>query len=176
VTNNATLTRSAVKRLVQAAFAAETYPGDNHIVHCEYDREWGGTLDGPCRECSEVVDYFHGRSRKRHRIEKVHWVKFALRPFTPAAFRYWLPTFITLALSSSEYAGGIGESIEFRFDSSEATQWQDDHIGTLKREQLEALEAYFKFQYTQPSEHKPSVEDCLRTISRYLETKVEDVC
>jgi len=176
VTNETKLTRSAVKRLVQDAFAAETYPGDNHIVDCEYDREWGGTLDGPCRECSEVVNYFCERPNKRHGIEKVNGVRFALHPFTPAAFRYWLPTFIGLALSSSEYAGNIRESIEFRFDSSEATQWQDEHIGTLTKKQLEAVEAYFKFQHSQPSEYKPFVEDCLRTIRRYLETKVSDVC
>ena len=100
-----------------------------------------------------------------------HGPRHALKPFTPAAFRYWLPTFINAALSKSEYAGNIRESIEFRFNSRESIEWQDEHIGVLTKTQLEAVEAYFEFLFSQPSEYKPFVEDCLRTIRRYLSTK-----
>jgi len=176
VSEDRKLTISAVKNVIKAAFADEQYPGDENIVHCEYDHQWGGTLNGPCRECSEVVNYFRKKSNKRHRIEKVSWVRFALHPFTPAAFRYWLPSFITLALTSSEYAAGIRESIGFRFESEEDRRWQDEHIGALSKKQLEAVETYFEFQLTQPSEYEPSVQDCLRTVRRYLSPKPSLLC
>ena len=157
--------------MVRSAFATVSYPGDEDIVHCEYDRRWGGTLGGPCRECAEIVDFFRERATKGHRAAQLSWTRHALKPFTPAAFRYWLPTFINAALSKSEYAGNIRESIEFRFNSRESIEWQDEHIGVLTKTQLEAVEAYFEFLFSQPSEYKPFVEDCLRTIRRYLSTK-----
>jgi hypothetical protein len=160
--------------MVRTAFLAVPYPGDEHIVHCEYDRRWGGTLDGPCRECAEIVDYFRARATKGHHAGQLSFLRHALKPFTPAAFCYWLPTFINSALSKSEYAGNIKESIEFRFESSESIQWQDQHIGALTKQQLRAIESYFEFQLDQPSEHKPFVEDCLRTISRYNSMESEN--
>ena len=63
------------------------------------------------------------------------------------------------------------ENIEFRSNSRESIEWQNKHIGVLTKTQLEAVEAYFEFLFSQPSEYKPFVEDCLRTIRRYLSTK-----
>ena len=85
---------------VEAAFAGTAYPGDADIVHCAYDKHWGGELDGPCRECAEVVDAFRGMPSVGVPTATVRSVSFALKSFSDAAFVYWLPSYLIAGLVS----------------------------------------------------------------------------
>jgi hypothetical protein len=128
------------------AFKSVPYPGDDHIVHCSYDKEWGGSIDGPCVECSEVVQYFRGKPQLGHDPKDLSWVAFGLQAFTPQAFCYWLPSFIEAAILHPQDAWGAVESIEFRFQSNESEAWQSAHIGSLNTVQLDFMARFFERQ------------------------------
>jgi hypothetical protein len=131
---------------LHSAFDSERRPGNEDIVHCSYDKRWGGTLDGPCRECSEVVEYFADKGQYQHDPVQLGWVAFGLAPFTPEAFVYWLPGFLEAVVLHSRHAGGVAESLEFRFESTETEGWQQSHIGKLSRDQLDVLKTFFRLQ------------------------------
>jgi hypothetical protein len=128
---------------IKEAFENVAYPGDEHIVHCLYDKRWGGTLDGPCRECGEAIEYFKGKGQRAHVPEELSWVSFALASFTPEAFFYWLPAFLEVAII--DHANLVGDSLLFRFQSLESEQWQTERFKRLTDEQLKAVEDYFEF-------------------------------
>lgn len=58
------------------AFSDVPYPGDENIVPRSYDRRWGGSLLGPCRECQEVVEYSVGKKSYDHDSELISGVAF----------------------------------------------------------------------------------------------------
>jgi hypothetical protein len=132
---------------LHAAFDSEDCPKIEDIIHCSYDKRWGGTLDGPCRECSEVVDYFNGKGQYQHNPIRLGWVAFGLNSFTPEAFIYWLPAFIEAAILHPKEADSALESLEFRFESLDSVEWQDSHIGKLSRDQLDVLKNFFQLQH-----------------------------
>ncbi|MCU7837121.1 MAG: hypothetical protein KZQ83_17985 [gamma proteobacterium symbiont of Taylorina sp.] len=128
---------------LREAFKREVYPGEKDILHCSYDKAWGGTLDGPCRECSEVVSYFKNMGQYGHPPRKLGWVAFGLTKLTPEAFAFWLPSFIETSVLYGVEADSVIESLEFRFESLESKEWQDSHIGKLSKEQLIVIKKFF---------------------------------
>jgi hypothetical protein len=131
---------------IAKAFSQVSYPGDEHIVHCSYDKQWGGTLDGPCRECGEAIDYFKGKRQKAHIPAELGWMSFALAVFTPEAFSYWLPSFLEVAIIDPDEGGSVFESLLFRFQSLESIQWQTERFKKLTDEQLKVVEDYFELE------------------------------
>ncbi len=148
------------------AFDSDNYPGDENIVHCSYDKRWGGTLDGPCRECSEVVDYFDGKGQYQHNPKELGWVAFGLKPFTPKAFIYWLPAFIEAALLHPKEVDRVLESLEFRFESLESEEWQDSHIGKLSQAQLDVVRNFFQLQSKNSGDKV--IKNIMATLDKYV--------
>jgi hypothetical protein len=134
-------------RDIYAAFSNRRYPGDNEIVHCEYDARWGGKLPGPCRECSEVVDYFKGKSNRRLAARKLRGISFALFTLAPQAFLFWLPSFLAAAVRDPREADVVLGSLEFRFrpprDSVEA-RWQKTRLPLLSESQIDVVNRCFQ--------------------------------
>jgi hypothetical protein len=134
---------------IKAAFATVPYPGDDDIVHCEYDARHGGTLPGPCRECSEAVAQFKGTGALDHSAKDVRYGSVALASFSPAAFAYWLPSFLVAALLDPTEADIAIDSIEYRLRSSgdeRELALQAKRLALLSCAQLEVLVSYFEFQ------------------------------
>src|SRR3712207_3702286 len=94
---------------IREAFAAVPYPGDENVVHCEFDMRWGGSMDGPCRECTEVLDFVRRVRVLRRKPNDLSYMSFALASVTDEAFVYLLPVFLTAALESPQQAGGVLE-------------------------------------------------------------------
>lgn len=132
--------------IIREAFAAVPYPGDEHIVHCEFDKRWGGSMDGPCRECAEVVELLRRVRVLRRKPEDLSYVSFALASVTDEAFAYLLPVFLIAALESPKEAGGVLESLEFRLapdsDSADSSRISR-RLAMLSVPQLEAVKSYF---------------------------------
>jgi hypothetical protein len=137
--------RSLIAR-IEEAFAKVPYPGDEHILHCSYDKQWGGTLNGPCRECAEAIQYFKGKGQMAHVPGELGWMSFALASFTPEAFSYWLPAFLEVAISNPEEGWSVAESLLFRFQSLQSKQWQIERFKKLSNEQLNVVEDYFELE------------------------------
>jgi hypothetical protein len=135
--------RALVTR-IKEAFAKVPYPGDEHILHCSYDKQWGGTLDGPCRECGEAIEYFKTKRQMAHVPGELGWMSFALASFTPEAFFYWLPAFLEVAIIDPEEGWSVSESLLFRFQSLESEQWQTERFKKLSNEQLKVVKDYFE--------------------------------
>ncbi len=134
----------ALMARIKEAFAKVSYPGDEHIVHCSYDKRWGGSLNGPCRECGEAIEYFKGKGQMAHVPEELGWMSFALASFTPEAFSYWLPAFLEVAISSPEEE--CSESLLFRFQSVQSEQWKRERFKKLSNEQIKVMEDYFELK------------------------------
>src|SRR5262245_16053555 len=107
---------------IYEAFSNRKYPGDNEIVHCEYDARWGGTLHGPCRECKEA--------------------------FAPYAFLFWLPSFLAAAVRDPREADIVLDSLEFRFrpprDAAEI-QWQKSRLPLLSDREIDVVIRCFRY-------------------------------
>ena len=152
---------------VYSAFQGIAYPGDKNIIHCTYDKEWGGTLDGPCRECSEVVEYFRGKGQYGHNPKELGWVAFGLVPFTPEAFSYWLPAFIEASVLHPKDADSVTESLEFRFESLESEEWQKSHIGKLSKAQLDVIGKFFSILKDRQEIDKVEYVSTMVTLSKF---------
>ena len=133
---------------IEEAFADAAYPGDNDIVRCEHDKRWGGTLPGPCMECSEVVDEFRGTNNRGQHAAKLRGVAFALKSFSDAAFVYWLPSFLIAAVTDPHEADFAIDSITEVFTPPEAAAERRVRFraGVLSGRQLHAVERYFRYQ------------------------------
>ena len=149
------------------AFDAEKYPGDDDILHCSYDKRWGGTLDGPCRECAEVVQYFRGKGQYGHNSKQLGWVSYGLVSFTPEAFIYWLPSFIEVAALIPKEADSVSESLEFRFESVDSKEWQDSHIGNLNTHQLTAVKEFFLIQRVRKEVDEETLKSITLTLKKF---------
>jgi hypothetical protein len=131
--------RSAtIIRQIYQAFRARSYPGDDDIVRCEYDRRWGGSWDGPCRECSEVADYFRGKGNKALEVDKLAFLSFGLIHMSDAAFLFWLPSYLAAGIRATSDSNVL-EGLEFRFfppRTSASERWQHDRLPLLSAEEL----------------------------------------
>jgi hypothetical protein len=139
-------------RDIYAAFLNRKYPGNNEIVHCEYDARWGGKLSGPCRECSEVVDYFKGKSNRRLAAHKLRGISFSLFSLAPQAFLFWLPSFLAAAVRDPREADMVLESLEFRFrlpQSPAEMQWQKIRLPLLSETQINVVIRCFRYLHEQ---------------------------
>jgi hypothetical protein len=135
-------------RDIYAAFSHRKYPGDDEIVHCEYDARWGGTLQGPCRECKEVVDYFKRKDNRRLAAHKLRGISFGLFSLAPQAFLFWLPSFLAAAVRDPREADMVLGSLEFRFrpprGSAEA-RWQKTRLPLLSERQIDVVIRCFQY-------------------------------
>ena len=148
-------------------FDTEEFPGNENIIHCSHDKRWGGTLDGPCRECSEVVEYFKGKGQYQHNPVQLSWVAFGLSPFTTEAFVYWLPSFIEAVMLHPNEADGAAESLEFRFESLDSEEWQNSHIGKLSQKQLGVLKEFFLIQRERRELDEEAFTNIMATLGKY---------
>lgn len=78
--------RHVVKTKILDAFGATPYPGDEDLV---------ADQSGYDPECTEIASAFKGKDWKDVSVEMLRKHKEALPLFTPAAFRYYLPAYMT---------------------------------------------------------------------------------
>ena len=145
---------------IYAAFSNRTYPGDNEIVHCEYDVRWGGKLSGPCRECSEVVGYFKGKGNHQLAAHKLRGISFSLFSLAPHAFLFWLPSFLAAAVRDPREADIVLDSLEFRFRpprSPAEMQWQNTRLPLLSERQIDVVIRCFRYLHEQRHMDGPTV-------------------
>lgn len=136
---------------IYLAFGARSYPGDDEIMRCEYDRRWGGGLDGPCRECSEVADYFRGKGNKRLGVKGLSFLSFGLMHMSDEAFLFWLPSYLVAGIRASP-SYNVLEGLEFRFRAPQThkeARWQHDRISLLSQQELAATVRAFDYMTEQ---------------------------
>lgn len=160
-------TSSHVLAAVSSAFSGVLRPGPEDIIHCEYDRAWGGPLEGPCRECTEVVEFFRKAARIGLPPSALSDVAHGLASFTPKAFAFWLPAFIEVSLCSDQAGWRCRESIDFRLRSLESEAWQKEHIGALNSQQLGSLRMYFEYLREDPGEDPELIDEALSTLTKW---------
>jgi hypothetical protein len=157
-------------RKIYRAFAGRRYPGHHDIVHCEYDRRWGGSLNGPCRECAEVVAAFRGKGNRGLRVEGLSDVSFGLVPLSEAAFPFWLPSYLAAGIRTTECGWNLFEGLQFRFrspqDDKEA-QWQVSRLALLSGAELEALIAAFEHMERQGKFSEDTAAAIVGNLSRW---------
>lgn len=156
-------------RDIYAAFSNHTYPGDNEIVHCEYDERWGGTLQGPCRECREVVNYFKGKDNRRLAAHKLRGISFSLFSLAPQAFLFWLPSFLAAAIRNPREADMVLESLEFRFRpprSRAEMKWQKTRLPLLSERQIDVVIRCFRHLHEQRHMDEPTVSSVIDVLSK----------
>lgn len=164
--------RTTLVATIRAAFATVPYPGDDDIVHCEYDERWGGRLAGPCQECSEIVDHFRGTTNTSHRAAAIRGVSFALGSFTPAALLYWLPAFLIGCVAEPDE--GPLDILEFRFrapGTPEDEQWQRTRLPCLSDDQLAALVIYFEYQETVGSAYTTDARSAISVLRQEVQRR-----
>jgi hypothetical protein len=163
--------RSAtIIRKIYRAFGSRSYPGDENIVHCEYERRWGGPLDGPCRECSEVVEEFRGKGNRGLGVKGLSWVSFGLVPLSTVAFPFWLPSYLTAAIRSAQRDWNIYDGLHFRFrppENDKEEQWQNSRLSLLSQSELQALIAAFVHMEQQRKYDEETVEAIVNHLSRW---------
>ncbi|MCR9104470.1 MAG: hypothetical protein NXI15_04195 [Gammaproteobacteria bacterium] len=150
-------------------FTERQYPGDENIVHCTYDKKYGGEFDGPCRECTEVVEVFTGKPKFGNKHNWMLGSEFGLASITPQAFFYYLPSAIEMVLHGLDRTGSVAETLEFRFRGLDSEEWQNSHIGGLTDSELDCVKAYFDYQF-QNGEFlhvEDDYETILKTIAKY---------
>jgi hypothetical protein len=152
------------------AFRAHAYPGDDAIMRCEYDRRWGGSLDGPCRECSEVADYFRGKGNKALGVRALSFVSFGLVNMSDAAFLFWLPSYLVAGIRAQP-SYTVLEGLEFRFrkpQSDAEAKWQEARIPLLSREELAATVRAFEYMTQQEKFEAHECAAIVDNLSRWL--------
>lgn len=157
-------------RRIYRAFADRRYPGHDDIVRCEYDRRWGGTLDGPCRECAEVVTAFRGKGNRALSIKVLSDVSFGLVPLSEAAFPFWLPSYLAAGIRSTERGWPLFEGLQSRFrppqDDQEA-KWQASRLALLSGTELDALIAAFEHMERQGKFDEDTAAAIVGNLSRW---------
>jgi hypothetical protein len=141
-------TASLIAR-IEAAFSGVPYPGDFQIVRCEYDKAWGGSQDGPCPECAEVVSGFAGENQFHVAPGKLSWLSFSLKSFSDGAFLYWLPAFLIAGATHPTEAGMAIDSVAHVFTpvASQSGIPVSYRADLLSRTQLEVAADWFRQQH-----------------------------
>jgi len=128
----------SVRETIEGAFERVDYPGDLNIIHCS------------CPICHHVCDYFHGTKWKSHTLESLRKQQLALSLFTPEAFRYFLPAYMTRTLDAWQDTCLIPFLITKQFlppRSDENPQRQEHHaklVGGFSAAQRAAIVAYLR--------------------------------
>jgi hypothetical protein len=78
----------SVRQTIESAFNHVGYPGDVNIIHCS------------CPICRHITEHFRGTKWQIHSLEGLRKHQLAICLFTPEAFQYFLPAFLTQTLDS----------------------------------------------------------------------------
>ncbi len=138
-----------LRRCVETAFADAVYPGDSNIA----------TNPGCCDECRYTDDFFRGRHWRELTSEQklpTGWGGLSL--LTAAAWRFYLPAYLLLGLSQSEYAHDTAETVMFQLgprDTADLEGFFQERSSGFSDAQQECLAAYTRYF----SERDPEDED-----------------
>jgi hypothetical protein len=83
--------RQQLTQEIEAAFALAVYPGDDHLV----DLYHSGSF---CEECAAVAQLFRGQDWHGLTKDTLVQNRDSLLLFRPAAYRFYLPAYLTAAL------------------------------------------------------------------------------
>ena len=121
---------AAIIRQIQDAWRDVAYPGDDKIFRRDsYDDE-------------DIANYFGGTTWQGHDPVKLRAHSSAFTFFTPEAFHYWLPAFLTAAIENPEEADVIVDYIP----RSVSNEYAPNRWPLFSLSQRQAVAAYLRFQ------------------------------
>ena len=149
-----------VNELIESAFAAVPYPGDDNITRCTH---------ADCLECEEIAAHFRGTTWRDHTIKKLWQFNSAIALFTPPAFHYFLPAFMIQSLGRWDAANEIPNFIAYQFLPSKPgmQQYHLERWQLLNQRQREAIAAFLReYLNSHSADYVPDRADIEQTISR----------
>jgi hypothetical protein len=97
-------TADKLRKLIEAAFADTSYPGDARLV---YDNS------GRHLECNEIAAAFRGKHWKEVPLETLCYHSAGIFFLTPEAYRFYLPAYLLAALLHYNQADTLPDSVVF---------------------------------------------------------------
>lgn len=128
----------SVKQTIETAFDRAGYPGDVNIIHCS------------CPICRHITEHFRGTKWKDHSLEGLRKHQLALSLFTPEAFQYYLPAFMSQTVDAWSETCLIPflitkQFLPLRADENQARQeYHAKHIASFTPAQRNAIIAYLR--------------------------------
>jgi hypothetical protein len=95
-----------LKERIATAFADLTPPADEHITHCPYQ----------CFECTAVAGFFKGKKWQDISVADARHYHGALNVFTPEAFQYFVPAFMSASIEAYNNHDIIPDSIRLQLE------------------------------------------------------------
>jgi hypothetical protein len=136
---------------IQEAFAHRTYPGDDNITRCTYDKKHGGQYAGPCGECMDMAEFFCGRRWQAVTATELRQHGDADCLFTIEAYCYYLPAYLVAALANPGELDVCLDHLTYRFGPEPKDAFGNDRLSAifiaLSKKELQTLLAYFKNSY-----------------------------
>jgi hypothetical protein len=106
------------KTKIENAFAATPYPGDDDLVADPTEHD---------PECMEIASAFRGKKWSAISPEMVREYSEALPLFTPAAFRYYLPSYMLASLQSRYPVDAAKDNVVFNLTPpAQGSGWEAD--------------------------------------------------
>lgn len=155
-----------LKQCIESAFAKAVYPGDHNIA------------DNPehCDECRETDEFFRGR-HWRELADSGQRLQFGwggLSFLSPAAWRFYMPTYLLVGLGESEYASDASWNALFALSPPKSAELADyflERASGFSLAQQECVAAYA----VAFSEMEPEDEDTETTAIYWMEKVAETI-
>ena len=151
-----------LQRWVEQAFADAVYPGDDSIA----------TNPDHCEECSETDAFFRGK-HWRTLVASGQRLQFGwggLSFLSPKAWRFYMPAYLLVGLSESEYAVDSSWSALFALSppqSADLEEYFRERASSFSLAQQECIAAYASaFSAMEPD------DETYKTAARYWQEKV----
>ena len=133
---------------ITAAFRNRVQPAADNITRCGYDKRNGGELDGPCDDCAEMAEFFADKSwgdlSARELFENGKYDVL----FTVAAYCYFLPAYLSAALTDPHELDVCLEHLEYRFGPKPDDPWGCQRLTAIFRsltdDELKVCLRYFE--------------------------------
>ncbi len=136
---------------VAEAFARVSYPGDDRLL--ESPTHW---------ESASVLEAFRGKQWRSVALDVLFTHRLSLALFSPEAFRFYLPAYLTAALLHSEAVDTLRENVFFLLTPSDSdgvrSNWLQARIALLDAKQKAAIrrfvELYVEREQSYPDPHR----------------------
>lgn len=133
---------------IEAAFRSRAQPTADNITRCSYDKRNGGELDGPCYECAEMAEFFAGKDWTQLTATDLFQNGQADGLFTVEAYCYFLPAFLSTALTDPKELDVCCEHLEYRFGAKPDDSWGSQRLKailqSLANDELKVCSRYFE--------------------------------
>lgn len=157
---------------IEKAFASRSYPGDDNLTHCSYDRKYGGAYDGPCWECQEMAEFFRGKPWRTLRARELRRYGDADALFTIDAYSYFLPAYLLEAVRNPGELDVCVDHLTYRFGPKAEDQFGCERLAAILKAlcdaELFALVNYFRFALSREQDWDGYCERSVQNVAREL--------